>query len=88
MKHFTTQKFWKCYDKLTPNIRSLADKKFKLLKQNPQHLSLKLKRIRQYWSVRAGLHHRALGRDTPDQEGIIWFWVGTHSQYERLLGKR
>lgn len=87
MKYFTTQKFWNCYNRLPPNIRGLADKNFKLLKQNPQHPSLKLKQIREYWSVRVGLYHRALGINAPDKKGIIWFWIGNHPEYERLLRK-
>ena len=88
MKYFTTSRFWDCYNKLSPTIKSLSDKNFELLKQNPRHPSLKLKKIDKYWSIRAGLHHRALGVDTPDQIGIIWFWIGTHSEYDHLIGKK
>jgi len=44
MRHFTTSEFWNYYNKLPPHIKSLADKNFKLLKQNPQHPSLNLKK--------------------------------------------
>jgi hypothetical protein len=34
-------------------------------------------------SVRVGLAYRALGvRDT---EEIIWFWIGSHADYDQLL---
>jgi len=87
MKHFATSRFWDCYNKLSPVTKNLADKNFELLKQNPRHPSLKLKKIGKYWSVRIGLHYRALGLDAPDESGIIWFWVGSHSEYNRLIGK-
>ena len=87
MKHCATSRFWDCYNKLSPVTMSLADKNFELLKQNPRHPSLRLKKIGKYWSVRTGLHHRALGIDAPDKTGIIWFWIGSHSEYDRLVGK-
>jgi hypothetical protein len=87
MKHFATSRFWDCYNKLPPVTKSLADKNFELLKQNPHHPSLKLKKIGKYWSVRTGLHYRALGIDTPDETAILWFWIGSHSEYNRLIAK-
>jgi hypothetical protein len=35
------------------------------------------------WSVRVGRRYRALGLDK--SEGVIWFWIGPHDEYERLL---
>ena len=87
MKHFTTKKYWQDYNQLPPNVKRVADKNLSILKQNHQHPSLNLKKIKQYWSIRAGLNYRALGVDTPDKEGIVWFWIGSHKEYERLLNK-
>lgn len=64
-------------------VRALADKNFKLLKADPRHPSLHFKRIGDFWSVRVGNHFRALGHDVPD--GIQWFWIGTHSEYDKLV---
>jgi len=36
-----------------------------------------------YWSVSAGQNHRAVGVEDPD--GILWFWIGPHDEYERLI---
>ncbi|MFZ2653852.1 MAG: hypothetical protein WAX69_02950 [Victivallales bacterium] len=88
MNHFASPDFWICYNKLPPEIQSLADGKYELLKKNHLHPSLHLKKIRNYWSVRAGLNYRALGIDTPDKDGIIWFWIGNHSEYEKLINPR
>ena len=38
---------------------------------------------KQLWSVRVGMHYRALGLDKP--EGVMWVWIGTHADYDRLL---
>jgi len=86
VKHFTLPRFWKHYRDLPKDIQQLADRKFELLKSNPRHPSLHLKKIgnkEQLWSVRVGLHYRALGREKP--EGIVWFWIGTHAEYDRLI---
>jgi len=88
MKHWTLPRFWQYYHQLPTAIRQLADKNYAILKINPHHPSLQFKRIggqRQLWSVRVGDHYRALGFEKP--EGIIWFWIGTHSQYEQLLSR-
>jgi hypothetical protein len=30
-----------------------------------------------------GHHYRALGMDKP--EGVVWFWIGAHAEYDKLL---
>lgn len=75
--------FWFEYRRLPEPIRLLADKNFQLLKNNPAHPSLMVKKIGPFWSARVGLHYRALAKQRPD--GLIWFWIGHHSQYEELL---
>ena len=83
MKHFATPEFWAHYRRLPAGIRELADKNFALLKQNPQHPSLRLKKVGIYWSARVGLRHRVLAKERT--EGLVWFWIGPHDQYERLV---
>jgi hypothetical protein len=31
-----------------------------------------------------GLHWRAMGTDV--ETGIQWFWIGSHADYDRLVG--
>jgi mRNA-degrading endonuclease RelE of RelBE toxin-antitoxin system len=86
MKHMTLPRFWQHYHQLPKEIQALANKNFELLKSDPHHPSLHFKKIgtnKQLWSVRVGAHYRALGREKPD--GILWFWIGTHSIYDKLL---
>lgn len=85
MKHRASPRFWECYRGLPERIRNLADKNYQLLKDNPRHPSLHLKRIDDLWSVRVGDHYRALGIDDPD--GIYWIWIGTHSEYDGIIGR-
>lgn len=83
MKHHATPDFWACYRRLPEDVRRTADKGFGLLKENPRHGSLRLKKVGELWSVRVGLHHRALAVDAED--GYTWFWIGTHAEYDRLI---
>ena len=82
MRHFASLQFWTCYRDLQQPIQQLADEKYQLLKANPRHPSLRLKRVGRFWSCRVGLHHRALGVDV--EAGILWFWIGDHGEYDRL----
>jgi hypothetical protein len=83
VKHFASPQFWRHYRQLPPEVRSLADKNFQLLKADPKHPSLHFKKIGRLWSVRVGAHYRALGLDKPD--GVVWFWIGSHADYDKLL---
>ena len=86
MKHRTLPRFWQLYHQLPKEARELADKNFDLLKSDPHHPSLHFKKIddiEKLWSVRVGLHYRALGREKPD--GILWFWIGLHSDYSKII---
>jgi hypothetical protein len=69
---------------LPADVRALADKNFALFKADPRHPSLHFKRIGRVWSVRVGDHYRALGTEVDD--GILWFWIGTHAEYDRIVG--
>jgi hypothetical protein len=83
VRHFASPQFWRLYRQLPPEVRALADKNFQLLKADPKHPSLHFKRIGRLWSVRVGAHYRALGLDKA--EGVVWFWIGTHADYDKLL---
>lgn len=86
MNHLTLPRFWQHNQLLPEDMRKLAGKNYGLLKSNPQHPSLRLKKVgnaKQLWSVRVGMHYRALGVEK--LKGIVWFWIGPHAEYDRLL---
>jgi len=83
--HYASPSFWHAYKALSVQVRSLADRAFELLKSNPRHPSLQLKKMGRFWSVRIGLHYRAMGVEASD--GIVWFWIGTHADYDKLVGR-
>ena len=85
MRHFKDPRFKPLYDALPVRVRTLADKSFALLRQDPQHPSLHFKRIKDdLWSVRIGLGYRALA--IAGKDGFQWFWIGSHADYDRLVG--
>ena len=83
MKHFASPEFWLHYRQLPADIQSLADKNYALLKIDPRHPSVRLKKIGEFWVVRIGLHYRALAKERP--EGLVWFWIGSHATYDQMV---
>jgi hypothetical protein len=83
LSHHASAKFWRHFEALTPELQELAKAHYELLKSDPRHPSLHFKRTGKYWSVRVGSGYRALGIDSAN--GILWFWIGTHEEYDRLL---
>jgi hypothetical protein len=84
LNHCASPDFWSCYQALPADVQKLADKAFSFLKENPQHPSLHLKKVDRFWSARVGLHYRALAVEASD--GLLWFWIGTHADYDKLVG--
>ena len=84
MNHHASSSFWECYKQLPEAIRKLADKNFALLKTNPTHPSLHFKKVGRFRSARVGRNFRALAVESDD--GLLWFWIGNHAEYERLIG--
>lgn len=85
MKHKATPRFWRCFETLPKGAQAQARKCFELLKTDPNHPSLHLKKVGRFWSVRIGRRYRALAVEHGDV--LVWFWIGSHDEYERLLGR-
>ena len=86
MKSHLTDDFLECFAKLPKRTKRLARENYKLWSNNPYHPSLSFKRVgKKYpaYSVRVGLGWRALG--FRDGNAIVWFWIGSHPEYERLI---
>ena len=88
MKLTTTDRFWKCYAELPAAVKKQAKQAYKLFLRDPYYPSLHFKRVhstRPIFSVRITRDYRAVGI-LQDNE-IIWFWIGSHSEYNKLLKK-
>jgi hypothetical protein len=86
LKHTASRRFWQSFDALPAEVQVLANRSFARLKADPAHSSLSFKSVGngRFQSVRVGLYYRALGVSVPD--GVHWFWIGTHSEYDKLVG--
>ncbi len=83
MNSSTTPDFWACYHALAPEVQSVARSAFRRWLADPRHPSLRFKKAGGLWSVRVGHSHRALAM--LDGDTWVWFWIGEHDEYERLL---
>jgi hypothetical protein len=84
LRHRAVESFWQGYDRLPIKIRTLADENYGLLRDDASHSSLRFKEVKSdLWSVRIGLHYRALAYLDPD--GFTWFCIGIHAEYDRLI---
>ena len=64
--HFADPDFWFHYRELPEEIQALADKNFALLKADPRHPSVRLKKVGVLYAARVGLHYRALATERTD----------------------
>jgi hypothetical protein len=86
VKHRANPNFWECYNALPDEVRSTADRAFALLKADSRHPSLHFKKVGRLWSARVGIQYRAVGVERGDN--LVWFWIGPHTDYERLVNRR
>ena len=83
MRHLASRRFRTAYGQLPEPIRNLADRSYDQLKRDPSHPSLHFKKVGRFWSVRVGLRYRALA--VQEGEDMLWFWIGSHSDYDALI---
>ncbi len=68
------------------SIKDLAKRAYNLFKDNPAHPGLQFKKVNdnpEVYSVRITRAYRSLG--VKDEDTIIWFWIGTHDGYDKLI---
>ena len=76
--------FWRAYRQLPRDVRHAARKAYRMWQQDAFHPGLHFKKVGgDTWSVRVGIHHRALGRFESDR--LVWMWIGTHADYDAML---
>ncbi|PPD38322.1 MAG: hypothetical protein CTY16_20385 [Methylobacter sp.] len=81
--------FIRLFRQLPNRIQKTAKKNYRLWKQNPQHPGVEFKKLKTnaaIYSVRAGIGWRAVGV-MKDSDTIVWFWIGSHADYDKLLNK-
>lgn len=76
----------KAFAKLPADIQERAREAFQRFSEDPKHPSLQFKQvhtIEPIYSARVTLDYRALAIRREDR--WIWFWIGSHSDYDNLL---
>ena len=88
MKSRTTARFRSTYAELPESIQRRARRAYQRFKEDPSHPSLRFKRVHStspVYSARVSLDYRAVGVMEDDE--VVWFWIGSHADYERLLSQ-
>lgn len=84
----TSSDFRRDLARLSPAIRRQVRDAYRLFSQNPQHPSLKFKKLAPHddlWSVRINNSYRAIGRYRGNV--LLWFFVGSHADYDKLIAR-
>ena len=86
MNSRTTRQFRDLLAALPAHVRAQARDAYELFRQNPSHPGLHFKKVcpePPTYSARVGIGYRAVG--AMDGDTVIWFWIGSHAGYDKLL---
>lgn len=86
MKSRTTTEFRKLFAALPKPIKEQTRAAYRQFKEDPSYPSLRFKKVHPelpIYSARISKSYRAVGQ--LDGDTVIWFWVGSHAEYDRLL---
>ena len=90
MKSHVNPDFRKLFAALPEDVRDQARAAYRLFRANPRHPGLNFKRVhasQRLVSVRVGRNYRAVGVLRGSDE-VLWFWIGPHPEYEKVLKGR
>jgi len=81
-----SSRFWAAYAQLPANVKEQARAAYRLFRDNPDHPGLNFKHIvGAVYTVRISRQYRVVG--TRDGDLMVWFWIGTHTECDRLLAQ-
>ncbi len=88
MKSRTTSQFRKAFARLPEQVQEQTRAAYRQFQQDPGHPSLRFKKVHSglpIYSARISKSYRDVGQ--LDEDTVIWFWVGSHAEYDRLLAQ-
>ena len=88
MNSRTTERFRKALNALPKIVQIQTKDAFQQFKKDPFYPSLRFKRVhstKPIYSVRINISYRAAG--IQEKNEMIWFWIGSHEDYEKLLSR-
>ena len=86
MESTTTRRFRDALGALPVDIQDRAREAYKLFCDDHNHPSLRFKKVHQtlpIYSARITRDYRAVG--VVDGNLVVWFWIGSHKDYEKVL---
>jgi hypothetical protein len=86
MTSHVTRRFRQLFAELPRHVQRQARHAYRLLSDNPSHPGLHFKQVSSEpptYSARVGMGYRALC--VRDGDELVWFWIGSHAEYDRLV---
>jgi hypothetical protein len=86
MNSRTTRQFRELFARLPAHVQQQAREAYRLFRENPQHPGLHFKKVLDdpiTFSARVGIGYRAVA--ALDGNTLVWFWIGSHADYDKLL---
>ncbi|MGL4623199.1 ParE family toxin-like protein [Chroococcidiopsis sp.] len=88
MKSRITAQFRQAFGKLPELVQEQTREAYRQFKDNSYHPSLRFKKVHPelpIYSARISKSYRAVGQ--LDEDTMIWFWIGSHTEYDKLLSQ-
>ena len=88
MKSKRTKRFKVLFAALPVSAQRDANEAYRHFRTDPAHPGLHFRQVNEslaVYSARVGIHYRALAIRREDH--WLWFWIGTHAEYDRLLDR-
>ena len=86
MKSRRTRQFRELFVALPARVQQQAREAYRLFRDNPAHPGLHFKQVCSdppTYSARVGIGYRAVA--ALDEDTAVWFWIGSHAEYDKLL---
>lgn len=86
MNSRTTRGFRERFTALPAHVRRQANEAYRLFQHDPAHPGLHFKKVYPdppTYTARVGISYRAAG--VLDGDTVVWYWIGTHAEYDRLV---
>jgi hypothetical protein len=88
VKSRTTAQFRQAFATLPQQVQQQARNAYRQFQQDPWHPSLRFKQVHPtlpIYSARVSKSYRAVG--VKSENSIVWFWIGKHADYDKLLSQ-
>jgi len=76
------------FAELPAHVQRQAGAAYRLFQADPTHPGLHFKQVNAFplmYSARVGISGRAIC--TRDGDAVVWFWIGSHDEYDHVLAE-